>query len=260
LFDVFIMKIIFPVLLSALLSACQSAPTIQQYVLLGEVHDNEIGHQQRYAWLEKKVTQGWRPAIAMEQFDRERQGDIERARKEHPDNIDYLIKTVGDDRWDWPFYKPVIALAYRYDLPILAANLSRKEAGELFKKGRVDLQGAEGVNLNDPLPAKLIEQQRTAVQVGHCGQLPVAMEEKMARAQIARDRVMAETMRPYQDRGVVLLAGNGHVRRDIGVPQWLTSVHTVGFVESKNQAYFDEVHLIPTAERSDPCENFKMKK
>ncbi|QZA78013.1 ChaN family lipoprotein [Deefgea tanakiae] len=254
------MKIIVPVLLSVLLSACQSAPTLNNTVLLGEVHDNEIGHQQRYAWLEKKVAQGWRPAIAMEQFDRERQGDIERARKQHPNDVDYLIKTVGGERWDWRFYKPVIALAYRYDLPILAANLSRKEAGELFKKGRVDLQGAEGVNLNDPLPAKLIEQQRVAVQLGHCGQLPVAMEEKMARAQIARDRVMAATMLPYQSRGVVLLAGNGHVRRDIGVPQWLTSAYSVGFIESKSEANFDEVYLIPAAERVDSCASFQMKK
>lgn len=253
------MNVIYPLILLTLLSACQSAPTINNTVLLGEVHDNEIGHQQRLKWLERKIEQGWRPAIAMEQFDRERQAELEIARKTQPKDADYLINAVGGTRWDWRFYKPVIELALRYDLPILAANLSRKEAGELFKKGRIDLQGAEGVNLNDPLPVKLIEQQRTAVQVGHCGQLPVAMEERMARAQIARDRVMAETMRPYQERGVVLLAGNGHVRRDIGVPQWLTSAYSVGFVEVQSEVY-DEVHLIPSAERIDPCASFKLRK
>ncbi|MBM5572013.1 MULTISPECIES: ChaN family lipoprotein [Deefgea] len=252
------MKVIYSLILVSMLSACQSAPTAHNTVLLGEVHDNAIGHQQRLAWLEQKVAQGWRPAIAMEQFDRERQADIERARKERPNDVDYLIQTVGGARWDWSLYKPVLDLAYRYELPILAANLSRQEAGELFKTGRVDLQGAEGVNLNDPLPTKLIEQQRVAVQLGHCGQLPVAMEEKMARAQIARDRVMAATLLPYQSRGVVLLAGNGHVRRDIGVPQWLNSAYSVGFVESKSEANFDEVHLIPAAERPDLCASFKL--
>lgn len=247
-------------LLIAGLSACQSTPVPSNTVLLGEVHDNEIGHQQRLKWLENKIEQGWRPAIAMEQFDRERQADIDRVRVSHPNDVDVLIQTVGGERWDWAFYKPVIVLAYRYDLPILAANLSRKEAGELFRQGRIDLEGAKGINLNEPLPPKLIELQRHAVQVGHCGQLPVAMEEKMARAQIARDRVMAETMKPYQSRGVVLLAGNGHVRSDIGVAQWLASAYTVGFVESKKERYFDEVHVIPAAERADPCASFQLKK
>ena len=44
-----------------------------------------------------------------------------------------------------------------------------------------------------------------------------------ARAQMARDIVLARAIGPYLDRGVVLLAGNGHVRRDIGVPFWLSA-------------------------------------
>jgi len=43
----------------------------------------------------------------------------------------------------------------------------------------------------------------------------------MARAQIARDLAIAEAIRPYFARGVVLLTGNGHARRDIGVPFFL---------------------------------------
>ena len=45
----------------------------------------------------------------------------------------------------------------------------------------------------------------------------------MARAQFARDAVMARALAAHAERGVVLLAGNGHVRRDIGVPRWLAS-------------------------------------
>lgn len=252
------MKIMYSFILVAMLSGCQSAVVKNNIVLLGEVHDNEIGHQQRLAWLKSKIDQGWRPAIAMEQFDRERQADLDKVRKEHPQDADEIIKAVGGARWEWRFYRPVIELALRYDLPILAANLSRKDAGLLVRNGQLDLAGAAGVNLNDPLPLQLINQQRTAIQTGHCGQLPVEMEESMARAQIARDRVMAATILPYQSRGVVLLAGNGHVRNDIGVPQWLKSVHSVGFVESSMDTQYDEVHLISVAERVDPCASFKL--
>ena len=49
-------------------------------VLLGEVHDNPVQHGLRLEVLRRVFEAGWRPAIAMEQFDREHQVDIERAR------------------------------------------------------------------------------------------------------------------------------------------------------------------------------------
>src|SRR5262249_20557464 len=48
-------------------------------LLLGEVHDNPDGHARRTALLAQRIERGWRPAIAMEQFDRERQEDLDRA-------------------------------------------------------------------------------------------------------------------------------------------------------------------------------------
>jgi uncharacterized iron-regulated protein len=42
-------------------------------LLLGEVHDNAQGHKLRYELLRQRVEAGWRPAIVMEQFDRENQ-------------------------------------------------------------------------------------------------------------------------------------------------------------------------------------------
>ena len=73
----------------------------------------------------------------------------------------------------------------------------------------------------DALPGDLRRKQEDEIAAGHCNLLPREMLFPRARAQIARDIVMARTLRPYAERGVVLLAGNGHVRRDIGVPAWL---------------------------------------
>src|SRR5438270_13195976 len=53
-------------------------------VLLGEVHDNAVQHALRAAALRQWVGQGARPAIALEQFDREHQPDSERAWRERP--------------------------------------------------------------------------------------------------------------------------------------------------------------------------------
>ncbi|MDW5418552.1 ChaN family lipoprotein [Iodobacter sp. CM08] len=225
----------------------------KSYVLMGEVHDNALGHQARFKALEQAVQQGWRPAIAMEQFDRERQAELDQARSEQPNNPDYLIQKVGGSRWDWSLYRPVIELALRYDLPIVAANLSRKDASVVVKQGVSALADAQELGLMQPLPAGLLAAQREEVRVGHCGKLPENLLDGMALAQIARDTAMAKVMKPYQTRGVVLLAGNGHVRRDVGVPLWLPNTLSLGFVEASHKDIFDQENLIAPAQRADPC-------
>src|SRR5699024_2767609 len=99
------------------------------------------------------------------------------------------------------------------------------------------------------------------VRASHCGALPEVMVTPMAKAQIARDVVMAETMRTHADAGVVLIAGNGHVRRDIAVPFWLRldglAPRAGGFrAPGSDAAVFDETQQVPAATRPDPCEGF----
>src|SRR5207237_10514850 len=75
----------------------------------------------------------------------------------------------------------------------------------------------------DSLPADFRRKYEDAIAAGHCNLLRSEELPARTRAQIARDIIMARMIRPYVDRGVVLLAGNGHVRRDIGVPFWLSA-------------------------------------
>jgi hypothetical protein len=77
---------------------------------------------------------------------------------------------------------------------------------------------------------------------------------------------MARSIRPYLDRGAVLLAGNGHVRRDIGVPFWLSAdaaraAISIGLLESgddgsvpESAVEFDAYAITRRAARTDPCE------
>ncbi|WP_035848233.1 ChaN family lipoprotein [Cupriavidus neocaledonicus] len=235
------------------------------YVLLGEVHDNAIGQQQRLDALTRAVAQGWRPAIAMEQFDRERQADIERARRERPRDADYLIAQAGGGAWQWPLYQPVVALALHYDLPLVAANLSRADAGKIVRGGLDGLFSADEqqqLGLTGALPPDLVAAQTAALDRGHCGNFPRAMLPGMLAAQAARDAVMAQALRPYAGRGAVLIAGNGHVRRDVGVPRWLGGeagqALSIGYVENApDKGEFDMAVLVPAVERKDPCPQAK---
>lgn len=83
------------------------------------------------------------------------------------------------------------------------------------------------------------------------------------RAQIARDRALAESIAPYASGGVVLLTGNGHARTDIGVAHWLpaqarASSRSIALLGSgggttEPPTHFDAYVLTTAVERPDPC-------
>ncbi len=251
-------------LLLPLLAACahQDPASSAQVLLLGETHDNGEGHRLRAEELRERIEAGWRPAIAMEQLDREQQPALDAALRECRDADCVVTRLVpGKPGWNWTFYKPVITLALDYGLPLLATNLSRADAGKVIKDGFGSVLDAGTVSrygLDKPLPVTVLSAQVEEVRIGHCGMLPAGMLEPMATAQIARDVVMAETMRPFASRGVVLIAGNGHVRRDIAVPYWLhtqdVTTWSIGFVEQPGAPReYDAQRGIPLLERPDPC-------
>ncbi|MEG1971128.1 MAG: ChaN family lipoprotein [Burkholderiaceae bacterium] len=237
-------------------------------VLLGEVHDNGDQHALRLAALRELIDQGARPAIAFEQFDHERQADIDRARRERPGDVEHLVKAAGGKpSWRWEYYRPLVQLALDHDLPVVAANLSRGDAIKVATQGwgavfNAQDQAALGL---DSLPSGLVAAHAKAIEDGHCGVMKQAELERLAPAQIARDIVLARSIRPYADRGVVLLAGNGHVRKDIGVPLWLSPAErsravSLGLIESEEELAadelarrFDHAWMTPTATRTDPC-------
>ncbi len=152
-------------------------------------------------------------------------------------------------------YRPFVELALQFDLPIVAANLSRSDATRIVRQGadavfneteRREL-ALEGFNA-------ILPRHEYIVQVGHCNLLPTSALPGLARAQIARDAVLARSLRPYLDRGVILLTGNGHARRDIGVPRHFTAaeqerIWSIGLLEegtpAERAANYDVAFLTP---------------
>jgi uncharacterized iron-regulated protein len=107
---------------------------------------------------------------------------------------------------------------------------------------------------------------------GHCGKLPDKYLVPMKLVQRATDISMATALITH--RPSVLVAGNGHVRWDYGVPQVLSvlepslKISSVGFYESgtgraeliKSLAgRYDFVWLTDDTQRTDPCADFKLK-
>jgi uncharacterized iron-regulated protein len=241
-------------------------------VLFGEVHDNPGQHSLRIAALKRLIDAGERPAIAFEQFDRERQADLDRARQERPRDADAVIAAGGAGKgWRWDFYRPYVQLALDHDLPIVAANLSRRDAFRVSQEGWAVLADPDAVAVLglDRLSAEFVAAHEREIQRGHCDLLPTAMLPTLARAQIGRDLVLAQSIRPHAGRGVVLLTGNGHARKDIGVPFWLTPDErartiSIGMLEEGElpaaealAEHYDAFVVTAPAERPDPCEELR---
>lgn len=252
------------------------SPAVQgaDYLLLGEVHDNAAGHALRLSWLDQlQARQPW--ALAMEQFDIENRNSLEKALQEIRGSgkvVDVAAgaRAVAENGgfnfkgWRWSLYEPVLVRVLQQGIPLYPANLSRKSLGAIIR----------GQQAPPPEPSQWSVAQRAAllkeVQEGHCNLMPESELPLLAAAQRARDLTMAEAMvRARRDTGrpVILLAGNGHVRKDLAVPVWLhqldpgAKIVSVAVLERGGKPEdrpttegFDAVYWVAREERPDPCE------
>lgn len=244
-----------------------AGPQPGQAVLLGEIHDHVTGHERRLQILQGWIDQGSRPALVVEQFDRDRQTQLDAAMADCA-NADCVIERAGAGQWHWPFYRPLIALALKYKLPIRAGNIARSETSRIVREGLAAAFEPAIVTrfaLAGPLPAEVASAQQREIIDGHCRMLPDRVVPGMVNAQVARDVWMALQILEFRARPVILIAGNGHVRRDIGVPFWLRQQQmlqstAVGFVESlpgTGAGVYDQVIELPIQPRPDPCQSFR---
>lgn len=220
-----------------------------RHVILGETHDNPEQHRLQRAVLDALA--GEPRVLAMEQFDSEHQAAIDLAR---PAGVEAVADAGRFDRkgWNWPLYRPLVEFALEHGWPIAAANLSRSAARALVAEpARSGLPAAP--------PAVQAALERDIVE-GHCGKAPEPKRlAGMVEAQRARDARMASVIR---GRRSVLIAGNGHARRDRGVPVYLADdeVLSIAFTEvdksapgDYDAASYDYLWFTSRAERGDPC-------
>lgn len=153
--------------------------------------------------------------------------------------------------WPWQVYGPVVMAAVRAGVPVLGANLPAAQT----RPAMVDAA------LDGELPAKAMQTQQESIRGGHCDLLPASQLLPMARVQIARDRSMARTITQaaLPGRVVVLLAGSGHVNRELGVPHYLPAALDAKAVllttngSAASDPAFDAVWPTPPTPPTDYC-------
>ena len=87
--------------------------------------------------------------------------------------------------WPWERYGPAVMAAVRAGVPVLGANLPRRE-----------MRRRDGATRSSTrcCPTRRSQAQQQAIRQGHCDLLPETQIAPMTRIQIARDRAMAQTI------------------------------------------------------------------
>jgi uncharacterized iron-regulated protein len=240
-----------------------------QFVLLGERHDNPAHHAMRARWITAIAERGRRPAVVLEAFDLEHDAAL-RAGQRDATNAEQLADAGRLDRkaWRWPLHRPIVDAALSAGLPLRAGNVSSARLGELVQQAASDTNRFSNVPWSASQQATLTEE----IVEGHCRKLPADAVPRLVLAQRLRDDAMAQALVDAATaHGAILVAGNGHVRKDLGVPPYFrarvsqASVVSVGLVEADprsqaaavevaaKHAEFDYVVVTEAVARPDPC-------
>ena len=234
------------------------------FVLMGELHDNALHHERRAALLRdigrpipvvvEHLPSGTAPALGT---------------NARGDALLQALQGAGFDArgWGWPIHEPVFAAIATSGHSLHGGNLPRELARRVALDGPAALPDELRRAIEAaPLTAAAMAALEQDLIDGHCGRLPADRLPRMVWAQRGRDAAMAAALRNARAglaQGVaVLLAGNGHVRRDYGVSRILAQaqptarVLSIGFLENDADLppeAFDLAWITRGPQRSDPC-------
>jgi uncharacterized iron-regulated protein len=240
-------------------------------VLLGEIHDNPHHHVLRGQLL-SDATMAKRSLIAEQMNAGQKASD-------NPDLLSSLEQAGFDaDGWQWPLHERVFSTAREAGLDVYGGNITAPQTREIFKsKGNQLPEGLGALLQKAALGEDALKQLRYEIDEGHCGAMPASMFDGMLAVQRARDASMAAELLKHLPS--VLIAGNGHVWKHLGVPQIIRAnrpeLHTVSVLFLEHAVFADDAERIewlesfrgiadfvwvtPAQQRPDPCLSLRKK-
>ena len=225
-----------------------------EVLLLGEQHDAAQHQQIEQQVIALLAARGLLAAIALEMAD----AGVSTASLK-PSSTEQQVKSAlkWDDRgWPWESYAPAVMTAVRAGVPVLGANLPRAHMQGSSVDGKLDGQ----------LPGPALKAQQQLIRIGHCNLLPESQITPMTRIQIAKDISMAKALSQavLPGKTVVMLSGNAHADRKLGIPQHLGSSISIkavrllaGQVDAESADQFDGIWTTPVIPEKDYCADFK---
>lgn len=196
-------------------------------LLLGEQHDAPDHQRLQRELVRQLASRGELGALVLEMAPRGRSTQGLKPDATEAEVQEALNWAQANGGWPWPVYGPVVMTAVRAGVPVLGGNLPRSEMAAAKNNAALDAL----------LERDAFMEQQANIRKGHCDMLPESQIVPMTRVQIARDQAMAQTaVRALRrEQTVLLVAGNEHVRRDLGVPRFLPARLAFKVVQSRAQ-------------------------
>lgn len=260
--QIFDVKAQVPLPVEALANTLQEADVI----LLGELHDNPHHHRARAQLID--LLKDARRAVVTEHLSA-------------PSSVTFSGSTLDSlesagfspQAWGWPLHAPLFDAVRASGASVIGGNLPKGFSKDIFKN-RQQAFPPQALHIYQQSPLSDTARQSLNQDLinGHCGQLPEQYLEPMRLVQRATDISMAIAL--IKNKPALLVAGNGHVRKDYGVPQVLAAtdaalkIISIGFYEQSSDmrdqlqslsAKYDYVWFTEPATRENPCENFTLK-
>ncbi|OGT70247.1 MAG: hypothetical protein A3H44_00955 [Gammaproteobacteria bacterium RIFCSPLOWO2_02_FULL_57_10] len=205
----------------------------QRFILLGEKHDNPDHHRLQRLVLQELQQRAQLGAVVFEMLNSDQQAHVDTLASVDLASAQAVREHLqwDDVGWEWDFYGPMLMDSVTDGVPVRAGNISRDEMMTIYA-------GEPDATIAGVLDAEQMAQLDREIDESHCGMLPASQFPAMVRVQQSRDARMAQELTnalsgDAQQR--VLIAGNFHVRRDLGVPNYLPqnegSVAALAFME-----------------------------
>lgn len=245
---------------SGLLQRINSAAII----LLGEKHDNKAHHQVQATILENTLTA--QDVVIFEMLTRDQQPVVDQFLKNEI-SFSELPKALKWEKSGWPewlYYAPIFEAAQKAGAGIEYGSYPRREI-----KKKMTREPEQGPSLPEYLMSDLHEE----IRESHCDLLPKSMINPMSNIQIAKDKLMASQLLKHSQQGkAYLISGNGHIRKDRGVPYYINleapekNTFTLGILEDRNSfstlepfIRFDGIWTTASTPEEDYCADLRKK-
>ncbi|WP_213661779.1 ChaN family lipoprotein [Stutzerimonas stutzeri] len=193
------------------------------YVLVGERHDNPDHHALQLWLLQALADQRSQGSLLLEMLTPEQQPAVARAQTQlrRGEPVEDLPASLAwSPGWPWQLYGPLVSHALAQPFPLMPANLTRAEIGQIYREvPRLPDGESTRAEVADALRAQIVE--------SHCGMLPDSQVPAMLAVQQQRDRRMAARLLAAP-KPTLLIAGGFHARRDLGAPLHLLDLGAAG--------------------------------
>lgn len=232
--------------------------------VLGEVHDNPAHHQ-----VQAEAVAAIAPrAVVFEMLTDEQAARVRDDLLADPDRLGAVLEWEASGWPDFGMYYPIFAAAR--GAQVRGAAVPRERARTAMDIGMVLAFGEEAAayGLTEDLGAEQLADRLNLQMEAHCGALPLELLAGMVDLQRMRDARLAQTaLQALDETGgpVAVITGNGHARKDWGVPSYLARVAPDVTVFALGQGEdggtpdggFDLVLDAASVEREDPCLAFQ---